>query len=68
MTSDQQADRKKLLDEHVASVDALHRKLREKTDEKHHARLSESIEGVKKAVRAVGDDDDAFGSLGHATT
>ena len=63
MTEAQQS-RKKLLDDHDSSIDALHRNLREHTDEAHHDRLDHAIEGVKKSMKAVRDDD-AFGSPGN---
>lgn len=64
--ADARDSRKKLLDDHDASIEALHRHLRDHTDAAHHDRLHHAIEGVKKSVRALRDDD-AFGSPGSTT-
>jgi hypothetical protein len=61
---DARDSRKKLLDDHDASIDALHRHLRDHTDAAHHDRLHHAIESVKKSVKGLRDDD-AFGSPGN---
>lgn len=64
--TDAQKSRGKLLDDHDASIDALHENLKKNTDTAHHAGLHHAIEGVKKSMKALRDDD-AFGSPGNET-
>ena len=58
--------RKKLLDDHDTSIDTLHHELQKHTDSASHDRLNDAIEGVKKSMKGIRDDD-AFGSPGNMT-
>ena len=64
--TDAQNSRKKLLDEHDKSIDTLHHELQKHTEAAHHGRLHDAIEGVKKSMKVIRDDD-AFGSPGNTT-
>lgn len=67
MADAQRDNRKKLLDDHVRSIHALHENLKKETAPEHHERLAHAVGDVVKRVRAL-DDDDAFGSPGNAAT